>query len=107
MQRLAEVCEQHQLNNQPADHSTKTFQRELDSIALPKMQWMKIAELSLKDFAATEVNETLGERFKEFASHSAWSVLKATWISTLISKASRSSTQNSDHPQLSHMCRPP
>lgn len=72
------------------------------------MRWMKIAELSLrKDFTAAEGNETLGERFKEFTSHSAWSLLKATWISTLISKASRSSTQNSDHPQLSHTFRPP
>lgn len=69
---------------------------------------MKTAKLSLrKNFAATEVNETLGERFKEFTSHSAWSLLKAAWISTPISKASRSSTQNSDHPQLSHTCSGP
>lgn len=72
------------------------------------MRWMKIAELSLrKDFTATEVSETLGERFKESTSHSAWSLLKAIWISTSIFKASRSLTQNSDHPQLSHTFRPP
>lgn len=54
-----------------------------------------------------KVNETLGERFREFTSHSAWSLPKATWISMPISKASCSSTQNSDHPQLSHTFRPP
>lgn len=54
-----------------------------------------------------KVNETLGERFREFTSHSAWSLLKATWISMPKSKASCSSTQSSDHPQLSHTFRPP
>jgi len=33
---------------------------------------MRVAEFCLrKDFTATEVNETLGERVKEFVSHSA------------------------------------